>query len=250
MIPELRKEFNRKFSSDSYRQQVADLEHRCGCALDFRIAETPLFLTREMTARAGKLAEEILIRAVSPELQKTGKKAIPDNFNVAGETSLPLFAAVDFAITGSRENPQFKLIELQGFPSLYHYQAVFSGSMRDVYGLEKGLNGLIDPALGIEKYHDILKKAILNDTEPNGTVLLEIDPMNQKTKCDFLLARKHLGIHIVDIRSVISQSNELFHPGHQENLIRIKRIYNRAIADELLRKNIELRFDIRESFDV
>jgi hypothetical protein len=79
---------------------------------------------------------------------------------------------------------------------------------------------------------------------------MEIDPMNQKTKCDFLLAQKHLGIPIVDICSVISQSNELFHPDHQENLIRIKRIYNRAIADELLRKNIELRFDIHKSYDV
>jgi hypothetical protein len=81
-------------------------------------------------------------------------------------------------------------------------------------------------------------------------VLLEIDPMNQKTKCDFFLAQKHLGIHIVDICSVISQGNELFHPDHEGNLIRIKRIYNRAIADELIRKNITLRFDIRESYDV
>jgi hypothetical protein len=203
-----------------------------------------------MAARAEKLAEEILIKAASPELQTIGKKAIPDNFNVADETPLPLFAAVDFAITGSRKNPQFKLIELQGFPSLYHYQPVFSESMRDVYGLPNELNGLIDPSLGIKTYYDILKKAILADCDPNETVLLEIDPMNQKTKCDFFLAQKHLGIHIVDICSVISQGNELFHPDHEGNLIRIKRIYNRAIADELVRKNISLRFDISESYDV
>ena len=250
MIPSLRKEFNTKFSQENYRRQIADLEHRSSCEMDFRIAETPLFMTREMAARAGKLAEEILQRAASPELQTIGKKAIPANFNVADETPLPLFAAVDFAITGSRENPRFKLIELQGFPSLYHYQPVFSESMRDVYGLPKQLNGLVDPLLGVEKYYEILKEAILNGNDPNETVLLEIDPMNQKTKCDFFLAQKHLGIHIVDICSVISQGNELFHPDHEGNLIRIKRIYNRAIADELLRKNISLRFDIRESYDV
>ncbi|MFI5263355.1 MAG: hypothetical protein ACHQM6_02440 [Candidatus Kapaibacterium sp.] len=250
MVPGLRKEFNSKFSQEKYRRQISDLEHRCGCNIEFRIAETPLFLTRGMASKAGKLAEEILIRAASPELQEIGKKAIPDNYNVADETPLPLFAAVDFAITGSRENPEFKLIELQGFPSLYHYQSVFSESMREIYGLPQDLNGLIDPSLGVKQYHDILKQAILGDCDPHETVLLEIDPMNQKTKCDFILARKHLGIHIVDICSVISQGNELFHPDHEGNLIRIKRIYNRAIADELIRKNITLRFDIAESYDV
>ncbi len=250
MIPELRKEFNSRFSVDLYRKQIAALEHRAGCEIEFRIAETPLFLSREMASRAGKLAEEILIKAVTPELQKVGRTAIPESFNVADETPLPLFAAVDFAVTGSRENPQFKLIELQGFPSLYHYQPAFSESIRDIYGLPKALNGLLDPSLGIEKYYEILKKAIVADGDPNETVLLEIDPMNQKTKCDFLLAQKHLGIHIVDICSVISQGNELFHPDHEGNLIRIKRIYNRAIADELFRKNISLRFDIHGSYDV
>jgi len=250
MIPELRKEFNAKFSKENYRKQLADLEHRCGCTLDFRVAETPLFLTREMAEKAGKLAEEILIRSASPELQEIGKKAIPANFNVADQTPRPLFAAVDFAITGSRDHPEFKLIELQGFPSLYHYQPVFSESMRDVYGLPKELNGLIDPSLGRERYNKILKKAILGSCNPNEVVLMEVDPMNQKTKCDFLLAQKQVGLQVVDICSVISQGNELFHPDHQENLIRIKRIYNRAIADEIIRKKIELRFDIRQHYDV
>ncbi len=250
MIPELRAEFNKRFSESLYLRQIADLEHRCGCKLEFRIAETPLFITREMAGRAGKLAEEILMRSVSPELQTIGKQAVPQEFNFADETRLPLFAAVDFAISGSRENPQFKLIELQGFPSLYHYQQVFSESMRDIYELPQELNGLVDPLLGVGTYHEILKKAILGGNDPKDTVLLEIDPMHQKTKCDFLLARKHLGIHIVDICSVISQGNELFHPDHEGNLIRIKRIYNRVIVDELVRKNISLRFDIRESYDV
>ena len=250
MIPELRKEFNSRFSKEMYRKQVDHLEHQVGSPIDFRIAETPVFLTSEMTGHAGALAEEILIRAVTPELQAIGKTAIPDAFNFADETPRPLFAAVDFAITGSRDDPKFKLIELQGFPSLYHYQPVFSESMRVTYDLPEELNGLLYPSLGLEQYYDILKQAILADAEPHETVLLEIDPFNQKTKCDFLLAQKHLDIHIVDICSVISQGNELFHPDHDGKLIRISRIYNRAIADELIRKNINLRFDIKKHYDV
>ncbi|MEP7235334.1 MAG: hypothetical protein ABI778_08570 [Ignavibacteriota bacterium] len=250
MIPELRKEFTSKFSAENYRRQIDDLEHRSGCKIEFRIAETPLFLSAAMAAKAGRLAEEILIKAHSSELQKVGKTAIPPDYDVAGETPHPLFSAIDFAITGTREDPQFKLIELQGFPSLYHYQAEFSTSMRDVYGLSKELNGLVDAEWGMENYYTMLQEAILGDHDPQETVLLEIDPQNQKTKCDFLLAQKHLGIVIVDIRSVIAQGNELFHPDHEGKLIRISRIYNRAIADELVRKNISLRFDIRDNFDV
>src|ERR1051325_9293577 len=250
MILSLREQFNNTFSTENYSRQISDLEHRCGVHLEFRVAETPLFLSSEMASCAGKLAEEILLKAASPELQEIGRSAIPDEFTVAGETEKPLFAAVDFAITGSREHPEFKLIELQGFPSLYHYQPVFSESMRAVDDLPKELNGLIHPSDGVEKYYHALKKAIVGDCDPKEVALLEIDPDNQKTRCDFLLAQKHLGIQIVDICSVISQGNELFHPGHDGNLIRIKRIYNRAIADELVRKNIELRFDITKDYDV
>ena len=250
MIPELRKEFNSKFTSDLYRKQIGELEHLSGCTIDFRIAETPLFLSREMATRAAHLAEEIFLKASTPELQKVGQTAIPAEFNFGGETKRPLFAAVDFAITGSREDPQFKLIELQGFPSLYHYQPAFSKTVRDVYGLSPELTGLIDPAVGIENYYELLRKAIVGDCDPEETILLEIDPMNQKTKCDFLLAKKQLGIHIVDIESVISQGNELFHLDNDGRLIRIKRIYNRAIADELVRKNITLRFALREEYNV
>ena len=250
MIPELRKEFNAKFSAELYKKLIDDLEHKAGCHIDFRIAETPVFLPKAIAAHAARLAEEILIKAASPELQKIGAKAIPDEYNFADETPHPLFAAVDFAICGLLENPEFKLIELQGFPSLYHYQPVFSESIRDIYDLPQELNGLFDPSFGVDNYYEILKKAIVGDCKPSEVVLLEIDPHHQKTKCDFYLAEKHLGIHIVDICSVVAQGNELFHPDPEGNLIRINRIYNRAIVDELVRKDITLRFDVKERYDV
>jgi hypothetical protein len=250
MIAELRKEFNAAFSPELYRSLIADLESRVGCHIEFRIAETPLFIPKAVAERAALLAEEIILRSVSPELQDVGKKAIPPEWNVASESTRPLFAAVDFAICGSRENPEFKLIELQGFPSLYHYQPVFSESVREVYGLPEELSGLFRPDYGIENYYQTLKKAILSGADPNKTVLLDIDPHHQKTKADFYLAEKHLGIEVVDIEAVVAQDDELFHPDHQGHLHPIKRIYNRAIVDELVRKDVELRFNIRESYDV
>lgn len=250
MIPELRKEFNSRFSSELYKKQVADLESRAGCNIDFRIAETPIFLTKEVAARAGRLAEEILARSVSLELQEIGKTAIPDEWNFGSETSRPLFAAIDFAVCGTPDAPEFKLIELQGFPSLYHYQPAFSESIRDVYGLPKHLVGLIYPELGVENYYSALKRAIVADASAEDTVLLEIDPHNQKTKADFYLAQKHLGIELVDITQVTANGKELLFIDNKGKKRPIQRIYNRAIVDELVRKGIQLQFDPREEYDV
>lgn len=250
MVPELRTEFNSRFSLELYAKQVADLESRVGCKIEFRIAETPIFLTKEVAGRAGRLAEEILARSVMPELQAVGKTAIPGEWNFGGETKRPLFAAVDFAICGSAEHPEFKLIELQGFPSLYHYQAVFSESIRDTYDLPKHLVGLIYPEFGVDNYYLALKKAIVGDESPEDTVLLEIDPHNQKTKADFYLAKKHLSIEIADITQVTANGRELLFLDDTGKLRPIRRIYNRAIVDELVRRGIMLNFDPRAEYDV
>lgn len=250
MVPELRKEFNSRFTPELYAKQIADLESRSGCKIEFRIAETPIFLTKEVAARVGRLAEEILARSVTPELQDIGKTAIPDEWNFGGETSRPIFAAVDFAICGTPENPEFKLIELQGFPSLYHYQAAFSESIRDTYNLPKHLVGLIYPEFGVNNYYQALKKAIVGDASAEDTVLLEIDPHSQKTKADFYLAKKHLGIEIADITEVTSNGRDLLFLDDSGRRRSIRRIYNRAIVDELVRKGITLNFDPRDEYDV
>jgi hypothetical protein len=250
MIPELRAEFNRKFSKEKYDNVRSTLEHRSGTPIEFRVAETPLFLPKAFAKRAATLAEEILIRAASAELQQIGKLSIPSEWNYAGETEKPLFAAVDFAITGTNEKPELKLIELQAFPSLFYYQRAFSDAMRDEYGLAKEMNGLFDPSFGEENYDDVLSKAILGSHEPKDVALLDIDPHHQKTRPDFYLASKKLGIHVVDIADVIAQGNELFHPDPEGHLHRITRIYNRAIVDELVRRNIHLKFDIHAEYDV
>ncbi len=250
MIAELRKAFNNMFSQQRYQQVTKALEEAAGCEIGFRIAETPLFLSREVAHRVATLAEEILLRALTPELQQIGKQAIPNKWDFAGTSDKPLFAAVDFAITGSSTNPEFKLIELQGFPSLFHYQAEFSETMRDVYELPKEMNGLFDPTLGINTYYDILKKAIVGSHHPNDVALVEIDPHHQKTCEDFYLAAKQLGIRIVDIRSIIAKENLLYSQETDGSLLLIKRIYNRAIVDELERRNITLQFDIHREYEV
>jgi hypothetical protein len=250
MIAKYRTEFNSRVSEALTAKVRAELERQSGCAIDFRIAETPLFLSKEVAAQVARSAEELLVHAASTELQEIGKEAIPPQWNVAAETERPLFAAVDFAITGSSVAPEFKLIELQGFPSLYHYQAAFSETVREVYGLPQEWNGLFRPELGMNAYYDLLRTAIIANNDPAEVALVETKPHEQKTKCDFYLAAKQLGIRIVDIASIVAKGKQLFAPDEQGTLIPIKRIYNRAIVDELERKSVSLQFDIRKEYDV
>ncbi len=144
-----------------------------------------------------------------------------------------MFIQVDFGLTAGFEP---KLVEMQGFPSLYAYQPFLQRTYQDAYDLDLAL----DPP-----FDDELRRAILANHDPENVVLLEIDPQNQKTLPDFLLTEKLAGIRTVDIRNVEKRGRKLYCDGR-----RIERIYNRVIVDELVRRNIKLPFDYRDDLDV
>src|SRR5260370_18287678 len=78
---------------------------------------------------------------------------------------------------------------------------------------------------------------------------MEIHPEQQKTLPDFLLTEKMLGIRTVDITQIKKEGSRLYHECSGKR-IPIKRIYNRAIVDELERKDVKLGFDWRDDLDV
>jgi hypothetical protein len=78
---------------------------------------------------------------------------------------------------------------------------------------------------------------------------MEIDPWQQKTSYDFLLTEQMLGVRTVDIAAVRKEGRALFYE-HDGRTIPIRRIYNRAIVDELVRRGIKTAFDFRDELDV
>ena len=94
-------------------------------------------------------------------------------------------------------------------------------------------------------YEALLERVILNGHDPREVVLLEIDPYEQKTLPDFLTTQKLLGIRIADIREIKKRGRKLY-----LHDVEIKRIYNRVIADELIRKNIASPFRFTDDVDV
>lgn len=244
MIPSLRQRFNEQFSNDKYERFLALVERRTFTPPKFRHSETPLFLPRALAREMAHAGRELVLQLMrNPLYLAESERAIPEAFRVQGDEGVPLFLQVDF---GLDRYLRPKLVEIQGFPSLYAYQPVLADCYREIYRLEQPF---YPDGLNHETYRDLVCRAILADTNPKETILLEIDPWNQKTRGDFVLTQKLCGVRTVDIRDVRQSGRELYYE-YDGRRIGIRRIYNRAIVDELQRRGIPLRFDWTGDLDV
>ncbi len=249
MIPALRERFNASFTTDKYQRLLQVMAERCGTPVEFRISETPCFFPKELLDQMSEYGKELIHQLGTLEYRKASFDAIPPDFNVPRESPHPLFIQVDFGLVRDASGHlQPKLVELQGFPSLYAYQAMLSQVYQEVYELDKNLNYLLN-GLDWKSYKELLRGAIVGKHDPKEVVLMEVDPLHQKTLPDFILTEKLLGISTVSITDVEKRGNQLFYmrDGH---LMPIRRIYNRAIVDELVRKKTKTDFAFTDELDV
>src|SRR4030095_15397948 len=83
-----------------------------------------------------------------------------------------------------------------------------------------------------------------------NVVLLEIEPEKQKTRVDFELTKKLVGVNYVCISKVILEGRNLFYM-RDGRKIPIKRIYNRVIFDEFVKRtDLNCQFHLMEDVDV
>jgi hypothetical protein len=250
MIPTLRQAFNASFTEEKYERLRREMTSRCGMEVPFPLCETPCFFPKALVDRMGEDGKALVHQLLENEDYRLKSEAsIPDRFRVPREASHPMFLQVDFGLVRDAAGElQPKLVELQAFPSLYAYQPVLSQAYMDVFGLDPKLRYFLS-ALDTSSYKTLLQDAIVAGHDPANVVLMEVHPEEQKTRPDFLLTEKMLGIRTVCITKIRKQGRRLFYVD-AGRLIPIKRIYNRTIVDELERKNIELPFDFRDDLDV
>ena len=246
MIPDLRARFNREFTPAKYQAFLERIEAGCGMPPPFRHCETPCFLPSDLMHRMAGYGREMLLSLVNdPAYLAAAAATVPAAYRVARPDAKPLFAQVDFGLTADLEP---KLVEIQGFPSLYAYQPFMARCYREAYGLDPDLETLFG-GLDADAYAETLRAAIVGDHAPENVVLLEIDPMQQKTLPDFLMTERLCGLKIVSLMDVRQEGRRLFYPDGGR-LVPIERIYNRVIVDELTRKNLTPPFDFRADLDV
>jgi len=250
VIPEYRTEFNQRYSPEKYRLLLDSLEDETGSRVEFRVAETPVFLPESLLdemADEGRWLTESLIS--NHEYLVVARRAIPAGYCVPQETAHPHFLTADFALAalpGGELVP--RLVEIQAFPSVFAYQAVLCSAYRDAFALSGNLGAFLG-GMSEQQYWELLKNTILAGHDPENVVLTEIDPLHQKTLPDFNVTASRLGIAVVDIATLRSDGDRLCYV-RDGRLIPIHRIYNRAIADELIARKIQLPFDLNHPWDV
>jgi hypothetical protein len=251
MIPDLRRQFNQNFTPEKYRAFLRRVDEICGTHVPFRLSETPCFFPQRLLDRMARDGEQLIRQlADNPQYRAQSDDAVPAEFKVPNETPHPLFVQVDFGLVRGADNGfDPKLVELQAFPSLYAYQGPLSQAYIDNYGLEAARLRYLLSGLNPDSYRALLERAIVGSHDPENVVLMEIHPQEQKTLPDFLLTEKMLGVRAVDIVDIKKAGSHLYYESNGRR-IPIRRIYNRAIVDELQRKNIQLAFDWRDDLDV
>ncbi len=250
MDPRLRAAFNAEFTPEKYATLMRCVNETEKWPADFRISETPIFLTREFTDEVTRAANEIISVTRTPEFAQHAASAVPKQLEVPNESGHPNFHVVDFAICAEADRLVPRLIELQAFPSLFGFQLLLLGCLRKTYpaiprNWTSSFGGIKDDA-----YLDLLRRTIIAKSDPENVILLDIEPEKQKTRVDFAATEKLLGIRSVCVTKIRKRERQLFYERDGRE-VRIDRIYNRVIFDELIhRPDLNLPFRFQDDLDV
>jgi len=250
MISSYRNSFNENFSEDKYQAFLDSLMDGYP-KISFRVAETPVFIPKDLSDKLVAAGEEIVKLIKQDDFKSLTAQAIPELWRVPGEEGHPHFLTFDFGITKDSNGELMPmLIEMQGFPSLYGFQLHLADQYKEVYGLDEKLTPFFGD-LEAPGYLEMLKKVILGDHRPYEVALLDVDAPNQKTAIDFYVTQKYVGMKILSLTDIFQEGTSLFYMDNGEK-IRLKRIYNRLIFDELTGQQDPFKdsFDPRGVLDV
>ncbi|WP_207510290.1 hypothetical protein [Longitalea luteola] len=237
MVPGLRKAFNKSFTDQQYQAFLKDLHSKYPGAIEFRLCETPVFVDKQFTAQMIEACEHIIDVVTDPSFKQMTEASIPANERVPHENDRCAMFAFDFGIClNDQQQPEPRLIEMQGFPTLFGFQVFYPDLFRKYFLIPDNYSQFLNGHTR-ESYLKLLKEVILEDVPVENTILLEIKPHEQKTRIDFYNTQEYLGIQPVCITELIQEGKDLYYKRAGKKTA-VKRIYNRVIFDELqARKN-------------
>lgn len=240
MIPAWHKNFNEEFTAQKYEAFLKELHEAHPGAIEFRVAETPIFVSKQFTTQMLSACESIIDTITSPGFKQLTAKAIPQHLQVPGDEKHSHFIAFDFGICineAGEYEPQ--LIEMQGFPSLFAYEVLLDDVFRNHFPVPENFSCYLNDH-NRQSYIQLLKEIIVGSHQPENVILLEIFPEKQKTKIDFRCTEEYLGIKAVCLTELIREGQKLFYINNGTKT-QIKRIYNRVIFDELQQQSPEVQ---------
>ncbi|MBS4043653.1 MAG: hypothetical protein KGZ59_07535 [Chitinophagaceae bacterium] len=241
MIEQLRKKYNQEFTIEQYQKYVQALESDLvPNALDYRIAETPVFVDKQFKNKLLDTCESIVDIIVDENFKHKTEQAIPKELRVPNENDKCEFFVFDFGVCKNEDGElEPQLIEMQGFPTLFAFQYFQDKNMRAHFNIPNNFSVFLNGNTN-HSYVTKLKRIILADFNPVNVVLLEILPHQQKTRIDFYNTQSLVGIKSVCLSELIEENNNLFYINEGVKTP-IHRIYNRIIFDDLQQQSAELK---------
>ncbi len=234
MVPSIRKAYNESFTAEKYQSFLNDLQSKHPGAIEFRVAETPVFIDQAFEKKLIDACESIIDVITDPNFRQLTERAIPASDRVPNENGHSHMIAFDFGICVNDQNElEPQLIEMQGFPTLFGFQVYYPEVLNRHFSIPVNYNQyLMD--YNRESYLHDLREIILGNHAAENVILLEIKPHEQKTRIDFYCTRDYLDIQPVCITELIQEGRQLFYINEKTGLkTAVKRIYNRVIFDDL-----------------
>lgn len=249
MIDIVRDHFNKNFTAEKYHHLLQQIEHLAPNTMGFRIAETPVFIPASFKNKILATCEHIIDFIKDDQFKELTNNSIPQNIQIPGCDSFPQMMVFDFGICKNDlgiVEPQ--LIEMQGFPSVAGLQYYLDEFYRNTFEIPDDYSSYLNK-FHQDKYIRLLKEIILGNSAPKNVILLEFMPEKQKTLIDFICLKKLLGIETVCITQVKSEGTELFYL-KGERKIKIERIFNRLIFDDLKEDDWSNIIDLNKEYNV
>ena len=250
MISKYRKLFNEQFTQEKYQALKDDIAADFDYAPTFRLAETPFFISNELKKQLIEGCNEVIALIQQSDFKELTNKSLELNSKVPNEDEHTTFLAIDFGICEEDNQVVPKLIEVQGFPSLFNYQVNLFKKLKVLYPFMEQLTPFVND-ISSQEYLENLEVVFCNNLPKENVVLLEIEPEKQNTLIDFYYCKRDIGIPVICVTEVIKKGNQLFYKNEKNQEIQIKRIYNRVIFDELeLRTDLKMNFSFSDDLDV
>jgi len=239
MIQSFRKQFNEAFSETKYQEYLSYINELYPNSLDFRIAETPVFLPAAFKNQLLEVGDYVCSQIIAADFTSKTEKSLPNTSITPNEIGLPECIVMDFAIAHNDQNEIVPaLIELQGFPSLFAFEVLQDEALRNSYTIPENVTPYLN-GYTKEKYLQHLS-TIIKGEQGEHTVLLELYPEQQKTRIDFYCTQHYFAIPVVCITEIFKIGKALYY--QREGIdIKIDRIYNRIVADELKKQSAEIK---------
>lgn len=234
MISKYRNWFNQQFTVESYGDLIRKVNQTFDYVIPFRVAESPFFIPKLLKERLIEACNEISEVILQDDFKSKTDGSMNELTRVPNEDDHTTFLQMDFGITlDERGDPMPKLIEIQGFPSVYFFQEFISRMYKEHFNLPDDLSAFINPEMTNDKYVEMIKDIIVGDTNPKQVVMLEIEPEKQNTYIDFVCTEAMLGIKVLCLTKIIKKGKNIFYTDDNGDEIQILKIYNRVIFDEL-----------------